>query len=457
MAELNHLLAIDFGEEPKNFIFSEMNILQQIKIKSVLFYGLGRENVSLIKYLTKNNLLQKIYYYDEKEFSGALLLPSEKITKEKISDFQIIFKTAGVSLYSAEIQEAVKNGAEIYSPNQLFFELNSAKKICISGSKGKSTFCKLLADLLEIIGLKVIKAGNIGFALSDYIDEKPDYFVIELSSYQLASLKIKPDIAVVTSLFPEHLSWHRTIEKYYQDKLNLLNQTNSVFLADPAAKEKILANNPKIQILSADNLINEFDLSKSYFLPEHLSRTLNLALSISRQISDSRDINFNQYHQQIQNLISDFKSLPHRLEIIYQDKNLTIINDSIATAPEATVAALKSFAGKNIILIVGGAEKGTTQEVLINYLKETPIYKIICLPDTGNEIYQALNDSYKNIVLVDSLKEAVDKSFQDLPENAVLLLSPAATSFNQFRDFEERGEIFKDLVLSSGYIKNQEI
>ncbi len=438
-----------------------MNTLELIKhSKSICFYGLGRENLALIRYLAKNALISEIIYCDQQPFTEALPLPSQMIVASDLAKYSIIFKAPGVSLYQESIQLALQSGVRILSPNQLFFDLNPAFKICVTGSKGKSTFSKLLMELLSAVGVKVVAAGNIGLPLMDLVDSDFDVAVIELSSYQLASLEIKPDIAVITSLFPEHLSWHLSIAQYYQDKLHIADGAKNLFVINQKTADFLDLEYPQIDYQQINYPIidrqisllsgQKITINNSYFYPKHLQSSLQGALGVIERSADILGFSWEGSLPLIQEAINRFEGLPHRLEVFLEQANFLAIDDSISTAPEAVVAALEAFSEYQIHLFLGGYSKGTSQQVIIDYLNQHPEVFAYCYSITGKTVFEELGSPAK--AYTEKLSEAVASAWSNMKlaeaENLkhLFLLSPGAASFDQFRDFEDRGRQFKELI-----------
>ncbi len=437
-----------------------MNTLELIKNKhSICFYGLGRENLSLIHYLADKKLISEIVYCDQKMFQDPLPLPSRFIESSAISAYNIVFKAPGVSLYQEQIQQALAKGAKVLSPNQIFFDQHQSFKICVTGSKGKSTFCKLLAELLETIGIKVLLAGNIGRPLMDQIDQVAQVAVIELSSYQLASLQIEPNVAVLTSIFPEHLSWHLTLSQYYQDKLRISQGAKQFIIFNQKTANFLNQERPdleyqQINYLIKDHIIKleencELKINNPYFYPDHLQATLQGAVGILEHIASSFGLNWKNQIVAIQSVIDSFQGLPHRLEVFYDQDNLLAVDDSISTAPEAVIAALQAYSNYQISLFVGGYSKGTSQKLIIEYLNNHPEISVFCYSITGKTVFTELtvNNKFYTEKLIEATQLAWTKArLLKSTTKQLFLLSPGAASFDQFIDFEDRGNQFQEMI-----------
>ena len=422
-----------------------MTTLVEIKNKKVFFYGLGLETRSLIDFLCQNEYLKTVDFFDQQEVTADFAVPLNVCSERDLLDYDIVFKSPGVSRYSPLIQQAIAAGVQVLSPNQLFFELNQSIKICITGSKGKSTFSKLIFELLEACDMKVILGGNIGVPLMNLVSEKSDLAVIELSSYQLADLTIAPEYAILTSLFPEHFNWHLSEANYFQDKLSIFTNAKNKY-ASIGLEDKLRSFS---DIVFAKDLTNQLglDISKSYFQAQHLSAALNLCLTVLEELFRKKQRNILEYKDTIQAVISGFEPLPHRLELVYENTSYKIINDSISTTQESALVALAGQERKQTVLILGGFDRKLSYQNLISELQKDPPAMVICLPETGERIYEAIKEDC-NVVYVESLEEAVKSATVQLESmgKGVMLFSPGASSYNCFRNFIQRGEHFKELI-----------
>jgi UDP-N-acetylmuramoylalanine--D-glutamate ligase len=430
-----------------------MNCLELIKEGSVCFYGLGRESKALVSYLIAKNLLKEVVYCDQNEvFLDSIAVPYRKVNLAALGDFRVIFKSPGVSLYQDVLKEAAAKGAVILSPSQLFFDLHKSYKICVTGSKGKSTFCSLLGDLLNSFGVKAAVAGNIGLPLLNLIEQEFEVVVAEVSSYQLASLNFQGELGVITSLFPEHLSWHLSEAQYYKDKLRIAEQCRRsfVFSGEAFSLVKKISNTLSTQLLDTTSL-PAIDFDSTYFRAPHLKELAKGAIcTLCEYLNKAPGELKPEEITLIQSCLRDFTALPHRLEVFYDSPDIMAVDDSISTAPQAVIAALMSFdSAHEIHLFLGGDDRGVSQQPLISYLSQRVDVQVHSYSKTGWVIHQALNDkrSYYSPSLDLVIEANKEKFLASKGKNKVLLLlSPGAPSHDQFKSFEQRGELFKSLI-----------
>ncbi len=378
--------------------------------KNIVIWGTGREGNAAAAFIRGQLPDAQITFVDEAK--GGDIAPALK-------GADIVVKSPGVSLYHPLLK-----GKNVTSLMNLWFaEPHSAKTICITGTKGKSTTSSLLGHVLTALGKKAAVLGNIGVPISEAPDDV-DYLVIETSSYQAANFDGQCDIAAVTSLYPEHLDWHGDWETYVSDKLHLLGQAATRIIGPqvkdsgaPVPRDCIVASAVKEKIPN-----------------EYLSRAHNLAnvaivLEIIRALGLDRDAAIAA--------MRDFTGLPHRQQELGTKGGILYVDDSIATTPQAAMAAMEVYRGRPVTLIVGGYDRGVDYAPLIDYLNTNAIPAVIGLGESGARILkevkgQAANDMAGAVKLAQSLT----------PQGGVILLSPAAPSFGLFKNYIERGQAF---------------
>lgn len=408
-------------------------------------WGFGKEGQSLYQHLntlglndqvtilldnpTENNLPDTPILYGDKAMNAI-----------KSGDFNTIFKSPGISLYRAEIEAAKSEGTKFSSATNLWFEDNSkTKKIVVTGTKGKSTTASLLYHVMKENGLSVSLGGNVGIPLLD-LKNQTEYTVIELSSYQLADLDHTPDIFVVLNLFPEHLQWHQNHENYYNDKLRpaFINQSL-----------KIIANADndllRERIAKTDNDIDWFKTSakekvETKLKGDHNQENISAILAVCKELNIDLDI--------AKSHIKTFDPLMHRLQEFKSKQGTTCVNDSISTTPETAIAAINVYQDNNLVLILGGTDRGQNYSELINKINSTNVKAIFLLPKNGERIKKQLNDDHfkGEITECESLEQVTVAIKGRNDPQEVVLLSPAAPSYDQFNNFEERGNLFIKLM-----------
>lgn len=450
---------------------------ENLKNKKIAIIGLGVSNIPLIDYL--HDFQAKITVFDkrneEKIDKGVL----EKIENYKISknfgenylsnlkDFDIIFKSPSCRPDLPEIEAEVKRGAILTSEIEKVLELAPCKIIAVTGSDGKTTTTSLIYEIVKQ-KYKAYLGGNIGIPLFTKIKEMQpeDIVVLELSSFQLMTMKQSPDIAVVTNVTPNHLDIHKSYEEYIEAKKNIFlnqNEDNTLVLNydneitksfAKTAKSKVIffSSKEKIEngVIYDDGIIKvSEDGLRRHLLKlkdTHLRGTHN-AENICAAVAATKGLV--QIEDQI-NAIKGFEGVPHRIEFVREINGSKWYNDSIASSPTRTIAGLNSFDEK-IVLIAGGYDKHLDYEPIAKPILDK-VKTLILLGQTSGKILNAVKEKQGelgikiDIFKVDTLEEAVEKAKMEAKPNQVVLFSPASASFDMFKNFEERGNKFKELV-----------
>lgn len=349
---------------------------------------------------------------------------------QKLDEVELIIKSPGISLYNLGIEYKAYNFS---SATELLLKHFNNQIIGVTGTKGKSTLVTLIDSLLKNAGKKSMLCGNIGTPAFDILESLDDAttVVMELSSHQLLHVIYSPHIAVLTNLFEEHLDYYKDIEEYYGAKYN-------IFLHQK--KDDIFIYNLPYNF---ERGINVYENELKFIIDFHLQNGFihKASLQILEKIKEILALDNDVYIQ----TIKKFKTLPHRLEFVENINGVSYINDSIATIPQATIEAVKIL--KNVdTLILGGNDRGVDYDVLIDFLLKSDVANIILFSDTGKKIYNMLQHqkSEKSIFLANNLQESVKKAYNTA--RSIVLFSPAASSFNEYKNFAERGDEFKSLV-----------
>ncbi len=405
---------------------------------------------------------------DELEAKGAELLLGEHYLDNLEVD--VIFRTPGMSFNLPELKEARKRGIAVTSEMEVFFDLCPAKIFAVTGSDGKTTTTTLIAKMLETEGNTVHVGGNIGKPLLPELDSiKPtDYVVVELSSFQLISMRKSPDVAVVTNVAPNHLDVHKDMDEYVEAKKNVL-------LHQGAFSRTVLNYDDEItngfrQFVRGQSL--GFSMERPVKNGAWLDAKGNLNMSyrgISAPIMNKNDITVLGDHNvanylaaisavwgyvgadTIRTVAKEFCGVEHRIEFVREVGGVKYFNDSIASSPTRTIAGLKAFENKrNIILLAGGYDKFIPFEPMAPYINEKVKLLILSGP-TAEKIENAVkNDSTFNgsteIIRVENIAEAVKIAHERAASGDIVTLSPACASFDAFPNFASRGNYFKELV-----------
>ena len=408
-------------------------------------WGYGKEGQSLHQHLNDIVGVKKLTILSDTPLTNIDLdtptLSGDNATKAIVSgEFDLIFKSPGISLYKPEIMQGKSNGTVFSSATNLWFEENTkTKKIVITGTKGKSTTASLLYHVMKEMGLSVSLAGNVGIPLLS-LEQETDYTVIELSSYQLADLKHTPDIFVILNLFPEHLQWHLTHKNYYNDKLRPLELSGKFKVIANAQnqelKEWISRTNKDIEWFAEKKRPYIKTQLKGYHNQSNIDAVLTVCKSL--EIDESKALGY----------IESFAPLAHRLQEFTSSDGITCVNDSISTTPESTIAALKVYEGRSKILIIGGTDRGQDYAELIKEIKNADVKAILLLPENGTRIASELKESNfaQPIIQCQDLTQASQWIKQHASKDDIALLSPAAPSYDQFKNFEYRGDLFIKLM-----------
>jgi UDP-N-acetylmuramoylalanine--D-glutamate ligase len=374
-----------------------------------------------------------------------------------LSECDAVVRSPGVSIHRPELRTLTERGIPVATATGLWLaERGGRGVIGITGTKGKSTTSALTTHLARAAGLPVHLAGNIGVPALDLLDRPTDELaVIELSSYQIADLEIGPQVAVVTNLFPEHVDWHGSDAVYRAEKLRLLALAGvEVAVVDP--------RNPEIAAAVPAGLPTQpFGVPGGWHVtPEGVARdggpvvaldalplrgkhnALNLCAALAALEA------FSVAPTPLPDALAGFTALPHRLEVVGDVGGVTWVDDSISTTPESTLAALASFSDRDLVLIGGGQDRGQDYAGLGRTLAARGA-AVLGLPTTGGRLVAAARAAgvpAERAIEVPDMDAAVAAATAFAGPGAAVLLSPAAPSYDSYRNFEERGDHFRALA-----------
>ncbi|MCZ4273576.1 UDP-N-acetylmuramoyl-L-alanine--D-glutamate ligase [Maritalea porphyrae] len=418
---------------------------------AVVLYGAGREARSTRQFLSEVAPLTKVYVTvdsgDADVQDCTQISPAQLQTLIDKKEVGLLVRSAGVSIYKPELIAAKKAGVEITTNINLWakYRRGDTKVVAVTGTKGKSTTVKLTETMLKCAGLDACLGGNFGVAPLDLDDH--DIIVMELSSYQVADLQLQPDYVGFTNLFPEHVDWHGSLEQYYHDKMNLLRRDGRYGYAlgsQAAVNQKVQANLPKyaneLPGPSAEMVAAlHGTMRQSKLKGPHNADNMMIAAKLALGLGASEEA--------ILEGLKSFAPPAHRLEE-HQIGGLTIVDDSISTTPEATKAALATYPDHPIGLIVGGFDREQDYHDLANHIRTSSVTTIACLPNTGHRLVEAIAELgiEVDIFEADNLTQAMNELAKKREQFELLILSPAAPSYNHFRDYVERGEKFVELA-----------
>ena len=417
--------------------------------KKIAIWGLGKEGISTLQFIQNNNIkCKEIGILDTKDLPE--IEGTKKLNKtEELNKYDLIFKSPGIVADKSKIDID-----KLTSQTEEFIKILSEQIIGITGTKGKSTTSSLTYTILKNYYPNTVLVGNIGIPCFNAINEidEDTKIVFELSCHQLEFIRYSPHIAVILDLYPDHLDHYKTFENYINAKLNInkfqkdedilifgetckkyINSTinNNICINDYIKNRTITINNKKIEILENEtNLMGEhnfFDIAVSYYICSEVYKISN---------------------EEFKTALKKFKGLAHRLEYVTTKDNVAYYDDSISTIGETTIEGIKALKKVNT-LILGGMDRKIDYSNLEDFiLDETNLENLILMPDTGTRIYKELEEkgNTKKCYLVDNLEEAVKKAKEVTKKDTICLFSPAAASYGFFKNFEERGNKFKELL-----------
>jgi UDP-N-acetylmuramoylalanine--D-glutamate ligase len=406
-------------------------MLESLRGKKIAVLGLGVNNQHLAAYLTRHNIDHEVIQNWE----------SIKDLEGKLSGYDIIFRTPGVPFLSPVIQEAARNGTIINSQTKLFFDICPCPIIGVTGTKGKGTTSTLIYNILKTAGKKAWLAGNIGKDPFEFVDEimANDLVVLELSSFQLQDLHKSPHIAVMLNITPDHInpelemSIHHSFEEYLEAKTPIIRFQSSrdfaVLHPDLPETVKNLGEGKKI-------FINPDEVAglQTKLLGIHNRENISAAVTVAGilEIAEAH----------ITEGVAQTEPLPHRLQIVAQKDGITYVDDSISTNVDSTIAALKTF--EKSVLILGGFDKGNDFLPLGDFIKKSnKVRGIVAVGDVTSKILTALKGFDGEIKTgATSMAEIVSQARQMAQSGDMILLSPATSSFDMFKDYKDRGDQF---------------
>ncbi len=438
--------------------------------KKILVLGLGVSNRPLVRMLlaygcdvTGCDKTPREHFDDELrelEAFGCKMKVGEGYLNDLSGD--IVFRTPGMHPNIPALQALREAGARITSEMDVFFELCPCTILAVTGSDGKTTTTTLISEMLKASGKTVWLGGNIGTPLLPLIDQiRPsDYAVVELSSFQLMDMTHSPHIAVVTNLAPNHLDVHKDMDEYIQAKVNLFRYQGKEDVLLVNADNDITAGfvgNGETRYFSYSGKVN----TGTYLQGDMIYRGQTPVLD-KKEIVIPGEHNVENYMTAImavEGLVADetvrqvartFGGVEHRIEFVREIGGVRYYNDSIASSPTRTIAGLKSFPQK-VILLAGGYDKKIPYEPLAPYILKHTKAVYLC-GATADKIRMAV-ESHPDyvpgspaLIDCDDLKDATVKASRDAKPGDVVLMSPASASFDQFKNFEVRGNYFKAIV-----------
>ena len=421
--------------------------------KSVLILGFGREGRSTYSYIRKYLPDKPLCIADRADITvddaNVTTLCGEDYLKS-INSFDVVFKSPGIPFLDVDISEDTLVTCQL----DMFLRYAVIPVIGITGTKGKTTTSSLIHAMLTRGGLKAKLLGNMGLPVLDELDDTDaDCAVIEMSSHQLEFTRRSPHIAVLVNVYEEHLDHYRTgYDGYVNSKLNItrFQGKNDSFIYDPEQEIKGFADitpfigGEIVPVRHSEVMQSEFIASlmkeTSVLKGEHNAQDVAYAAAAARIMGVGDDA--------VTAAIKDFRGIEHRMELVGEYSGIIFYNDSIATIPAAVMGAVRALE-KVDTLILGGLDRGIDYGELEDFIVKSSISNIIGLPETGHMIIEGLKSrgTKKMLLPVKNMEEAVELAYARTAKGRICLFSPAAASYNYYKNFEEKGRHFKSLVV----------
>ena len=405
----------------------------------ILLLGYGKEGQAIEKYLKDHENAEIEIWQD---------FDRQELEQKDYSSYDIIFRSPSVPPLGLKNESSV---------TKYFFDHCPCPIIGVTATKGKGTTCSFIKSLLDAEGEDAYLVGNIGEPAINVLDQLTENSVVvyEMSSFQLWDLEKSPHVAVIGTIEPDHLNVHKDYDEYKSAKANICRyQTKQDYLV-------YYKDNPEsVQISEATNKPQKFPYP--YEIPEDIKNAIkipgehniNNAIAALTAVACYKNISPNEYLQRSKNEIitglQSFKGLPHRLEFVKELGNIKFYDDNFSTNPASTRVAIEAFPGKNVIPIIGGRDKTGYEDLPEIYeilnTKTVHIPAIILMGESGHELAKRYQD--ERFILTESLKEAIETAYDEAKklEDAVVIMSPSAASFDMFKDVYDRGRKYQELL-----------
>ena len=465
-----------------------MRLLAELRVKRVLILGFGREGRSTLAFLQERVPEADLAVADRRtpeqtskqERAALAALPPERIRLgpeylDAIEDADVIVRAPGLPPDAPALEAARGAGKRVTSLVNIFFDVAPGRIVGVTGTKGKSTTTSAIYAVLRDAGFDAVLGGNIGIPLLSCLDGATETttFVVELSSFQLSDLERSPHIAVVQNVVREHLDYHGTFETYVAAKANIARHQGPddvvIFSGGHEIPRMIAAQSPGTRLAfgperGSDSvcyvedgwLVHRAGGAETPVLPVGdvpLAGRHNL-LNVMPAIVVGRLLGVDT--AAIAASIRSMEALPHRLQLVHEWQGRRFYNDSLSTVPEAAMAALAAFQDRPIVLLAGGHDRGQEWTDLARAVAEANVLAVVLLPRGDRDLFTAIERACAEagtpvpaLLAAESMPEAVRCAIEASQPGSAVLLSPAAASFGAFRDYEDRGNQFRDAVLSA--------
>lgn len=424
-------------------------IIEYLKDKSVLILGFGREGRSTYNYIRKY-LPEKVLGIgdgrEQKTDDPNVEYYCGKDYLSHIGIFDIVMKSPGISFVNVDIPE----GTYVTCQTDLFMKYAPCKKIGVTGSKGKTTTSTLTYKMLCEGGADCELMGNMGLPVFDYLEEMTEdkIAVIELSSHQLEFTRSSPDVSILTNIYEEHLEHYKGgMTGYVNAKLNIVRHQseNNIFIyngtqgVEPYLDLSEVKSNTIAVKRDADL---PFEIENIHLAGEHNRHDVLYAYTAASI--------FGVTAESAKKAIDNFEGIEHRMENVGKFKGITFYNDCIATIPHAVMCAVNAI--KADTLIIGGKDRGIDYTDFAVDLENSKLSVIIGTKTTGHKIIDMMNanGTKKALIKAENLEEAVKSAYENTKADGICILSPAASSYNEYKNFEEKGRHYKELIKKYG-------
>ncbi len=424
-------------------------IIEFFKDKSVLILGFGREGKSTYNYIRKylpNKMLgigdgreQKIEDDNVEYYCGEDYL-------SHLGKFDVVMKSPGISFVNVNIPYCTY----VTCQTDLFMKYAPCKKIGVTGSKGKTTTSTLTYKMLCAGGIACELMGNMGLPVFDYIEEMTEdkIAVIELSSHQLEFTRSSPNVSILTNIYEEHLEHYKGgMTGYVNSKLNIVKHQDEndtfIYNGTQGLAPYFDVNSAKSTAISVGkDAVPPFEIENIHLAGEHNRHDVLYAYTAASK--------FGVTPEQAKKAIDDYEGIEHRMENIGVYNDITFYNDCIATIPHAVMCAVNAIHADT--LIIGGKDRGIDYTDFAVDLENSSLSVIIGTKTTGHKIINMMleNTTKKTLIKADNLEEAVKSAYENTKKGGVCILSPAASSYNEYTNFEAKGRHYKELVRKYG-------
>ncbi len=427
-------------------------LTEYLENKKILILGMGREGRSSLRYLQTHVPSVEIMLADQNDphisgvdgFYGADYLAH-------MDEFDLVLKSPGIPFVGVEIPD----GTEVTCQTDLFLRFSGCVCVGVTGTKGKTTTSTLIHEILQAAEAPHVLAGNIGVPVLDVIDDCTGKIaVLELSCHQLEFMRVSPHIAVFTNLYPEHLDHYDGFAGYAAAKMHIaLHQTPEDYLiyGDVEGLREYLQAQPlRAQTIpigydadKGDAFLHRIGTCNARLIGKHNAQNTFFAAAAAKCLGISEEA--------IERGVRSFGGIEHRMEPVGTFRGVRFVNDSIATAPEVVLLELEAL-GDVDTLLFGGLDRGLDYSAFVRALGDSSVRNLIGLPQTGHAICDALEarQTQKTLYKAADMEDAVRAAYRLTAKGKTCLFSPAAASYNVYKNFEEKGRHFKELVRKYG-------